>query len=154
MLGCANEMPPEVDLVAEAQAIRDLDAAFSDAAQARDVEAFGSFFAEDAVQLPPDAPPLNGRAAIQERAAGILGAGADLRFETVNVEVSACGDMAFSRGRWFLSLETPDGLIEDEGSYIEVLRKVAGEWTITMDIFNSDLPEGWRGEAITLNTGP
>ena len=97
LLGCTNEMPPEVDLVAEAQAIRDLDAALSEAAQARDVEAFGSFFAEDAVQLPPDAPPLNGRAAIQESAAGLLNAGADLRFETVEVEVSTSADMAFSR---------------------------------------------------------
>lgn len=140
--GCAPDPPPGVDLGAEAQAIRDLDARLSRAAQNRDAEAFGAFFAENAVQLPPGSPPLRGRTAIQESAAGLLGAGADLRFETLEVKVSTFGDMAFSRGMFYLTLETPGGPIRDEGSYLEVWEKVAGEWKITADIYNSDLPAG------------
>ena len=142
LIGCAPGSPPEADLAADAQTIRDLDVAFSQAAQDRDAAAFGLFFAENATQLPPNSPPLSGRAAIQEAAAGLLGAGADLRFETVDVKVSTSGDLAFSRGNYFLSLETPDGLIQDEGSYIEVWEKVAGGWKIIADIYNSDLPAG------------
>lgn len=141
-LGCAGDIPPEIDLAAEAQTIRDLDVALSDAAQNRDAGAFGSFFAEDAIQLPPDAPPERGRAVIQEGAAGLLGSGADLRFETVEVRVAGSGDMAVSRGRWFLIHHTPNGPVHDEGSYVEVWEKVAGEWKITVDIYNRDLPEG------------
>jgi ketosteroid isomerase-like protein len=92
--------------------------------------------------MPPNAPPLEGRTAIQESAAGLLGAGANLRFETAEVKVAASGDMAITRGRYFLTLETPGGLIEDEGSYLEVWEKVDGEWKITTDIYNTDLPSG------------
>ena len=140
-IGCANEPLPEIDLSAEAQTIRDLDVALSEAAQNRDAEAFGSFFAENAVQLPPKASPENGRAVIQEGAAGLLGIGADLRFETVDVKVAGSGDLAISRGRWFLSIPTPEGPVQDEGSFVEVWEKFSGEWKITVDIYNSDLPD-------------
>lgn len=138
--GCAPESRPAVDLHAEARAIRDLDAGLSAAAQARDAAALGAYFAEDAVQLPPGAPPLRGRTAIQESAAGLLEAGADLRFESLEVRVSGAGDMAFSRGTYYLTLETPAGPIRDEGSYLEIWEKVNGEWRITVDIYNSDRP--------------
>ena len=142
LIGCSSQSPAEIDLLAEAQAIRDLDVALSQAAQDKDPEAFTFFFAEDATQLPPNSPQISGRNAIQEAAAGLLGAGADLRFETMGVKVASSGDLAFSKGKYFLSLETPDGLIQDEGSYIEVWEKVAGEWKIISDIYNSDLPAG------------
>jgi len=142
LIGCSSGSPPEVDLLAEARVIRDLDVALSQAAQDRDPEAFALFFAENATQLPPNSPPISGRIPIQEAAAGLLGAGADLRFETMDVKVARSGDLAFSRGQYFLSIETPDGLIQDEGSFIEVWEKVAGEWKIISDIYNSDLPAG------------
>ena len=54
--------------------------------------------------------------------------------------MAEAGDMATSIGRWYLSLPTPEGTVRDEGSYLEVWQKVAGEWKITADIFNSDVP--------------
>ncbi len=142
-VGCASGATVEVDVAAEARAIRDLDATLSEAAQNGDAEAFSQFFAEHAVQMPPDSPPLQGRAAIFESAAGLLGAGADLRFETTEVRVATSGDMAFSQGKYFLSLETPGGVLQDEGSYLEVWEKVEGEWKITADMYNTDLlPSG------------
>lgn len=83
---------------------------------------------------------MRGRTAIQESAAGLLEAGADLRFESLEVRVSGAGDMAFSRGTYYLTLETPAGPIRDEGSYLEIWEKVNGEWRITVDIYNSDRP--------------
>lgn len=145
LVGCAPDAATEIDLAAEAQRIRDLDAALSDAAQDRDAAAFSLFFAEDAVQMPPDAPPLHGREAIQQGASGLFGAGADLRFETAEVEVASSGDMGFSRGKYFLALETPGGLVQDEGSYVEVWEKIGGEWKITADIYNTDLPPAEAG---------
>ena len=142
LAGCAPESVPEVDRTTEAQAIRNLDAALSEAAQKRDPEAYSAFFAEEAVQLPPNGPPATGRATIQEGAAGMFGAGADLRFETLDVKVASSGDLAVSRGKYFLRMQTPGGPIQDEGSFLEVWEKVSGEWKITADIYNSDLPEG------------
>lgn len=138
--GCGYQGPQGTDRDAEAQKIRSLDAGLSEAAQTGDAVAFGAFFAEDAVQMPPGAGRLEGRAAIQESAAGLLGAGADLRFETLEVRVSASGDLATSIGKWYLNMETPEGPFRDEGSFIEVWQKIGGAWKITADIFNSDLP--------------
>lgn len=142
LVGCAQQPPPEIDQAGQAQVIRDLDAALSDAAQAQDVATFGSFFSVEAVQMPPNATPLEGRAAIEESAAGLFASGGVVRFETLEVRVSSSGDMAFSRGKYYLTMPIPDGLARDEGSYLEVWQKVGGDWKITADSFNSDLPAG------------
>lgn len=142
LLACAQEPPPEIDQAGQAQVIRDLDAALSAAGQAQDVATFGSFFAEDAVQMPPNVPPLEGRAAIEESAADMFASGAVVRFETLDVQVSSSGDMAYSRGKYYLTIQIPEGLVRDEGSYLEVWQKVGGAWKITTDSFNSDLPAG------------
>lgn len=141
--GCVDESAQplsETALAAEVQAIEALDEALSEAAMARDAARFASFFADDAVQLPPGAPPLEGRAAIEEAAAGFFAAGATLSFANTNARVAAMGDLATSRGTYAWSLETADGVMRDEGSYIEVWQKVDGEWKIVEDIYNSDVP--------------
>jgi uncharacterized protein (TIGR02246 family) len=102
----------------EAQAIRDLDAALSEAAQNGDAEAFSQFFAEHAVQMPPDSPPLQGRAAIFESAAGLLGAGADLRFETTEVRVATSGDDS-GRGQLLGGMGEGRRRVEDHGGYVQ-----------------------------------
>jgi len=140
MIGCGQTGLPDTDMAAEAQAIRELDGALTEAAQTQDALAFAAFFAEDAVQMPPNAPRLEGRFAIQESASGLFAAGADLRFETLEVRVSSSGDMATSLGKYFLTMDSPGGAIKDEGSYVEVWQRVEGEWKITADIYNSDLP--------------
>ncbi len=132
----------ETELASEVQAIEALDAALSQAAQAHDAALFASFFADDAIQMPPNAPRLDGRAAIQESAAGLFAPGVSLRFETHNVQVARLGDLATSRGKYYLIIDTPSGRIQDEGSYIEVWKKIAGEWKIVADIYNSDVPAG------------
>jgi uncharacterized protein (TIGR02246 family) len=132
----------EAELAAEVQAIEALDEALTQAAQAGDAALFASFFAEDAIQMPPNAPQLEGRVAIQESAAGFLGSGVSLRFETSDVHVARLGDLATSRGKYYLVIDTPDGPVRDEGSYIEVWKRIDGEWKIVADIYNSDVPAG------------
>jgi uncharacterized protein (TIGR02246 family) len=138
--GCTEEPPPPMDQAAQEQVIKDLDTALSEAAQEQDAATFGSFFAEDGVQMPPNAAPLEGRAAVEQSAADLFGGGGELRFETLAVRVSGSGDMAYSRGKYYLNMPVLDGLVRDEGSYLEVWQKIDGEWRITADCFNSDLP--------------
>lgn len=128
------------ELSTEAQAIRTLDAALSEAAQVQDAVLFASFFADDAIQMPPNSQPLVGKASIQESAAGLFGPGVSLRFETQDVRVARLGDIATSRGKYYLVIDAPTGLIQDEGSYVEVWEKLNGNWKITLDIYNSDVP--------------
>jgi uncharacterized protein (TIGR02246 family) len=124
------------------QTIRNLDGALTDAARRKDATAFASYFAESAVQMPPNARPLKGRPAIRDAMAGLLDLGADLRFETLDVRVAEARDMAVSRGKYHLAMDTPDGPVKDEGSYLEVWQKIADNWKITLDIYHSDLPMG------------
>lgn len=134
---CAN---PGVDTAMEQRAIRELEARWSQAAQARDVAAFVSFFAEDGIQLQPNRPPLIGRQAIEEAVRQAMTPNVSLSFEPVEIVVSRSRDMAYDRGTYRLRAEAPAGTVEDHGSYLVVWKKVNGEWKAAVDIFNSDVP--------------
>lgn len=138
LTGCPEDSPPVVDTQGEAMVIRVKDMEMSEAASNGDAATFASYFAEDAVQMPPNQAPIVGRAAIQE-AAG-FGEGTTLHVQPAAVTVSNCNDLAYSRGTYHLTVETPDGTVEDEGSYLEIWQRLEGEWKITADIYHSDLP--------------
>jgi len=134
---CAN---PGVDTAIEERAIRELEARWSQAAQARDIAAFVSFFAEDGIQLQPNRPPLIGRQAIEEATRQAMTPNVSLSFEPVEIVVSRSRDIAYDRGTYHLRIDAPAGRVEDHGSYLVVWKKVNGEWNAAVDIFNSHVP--------------
>jgi len=50
----------------------------------------------------------------------------------------AAGDIGYRVGVY--SLLAPDGAVVDRGKYVETWRKVDGEWKISNDIWNSNMP--------------
>ena len=66
----------------------------------------------------------------------MIDSGLVLELETIEATVS--GDVGYNFGTF--TLHTPDGRLEDRGKFIEIWRLVDGEWKISNDIFNSDLP--------------
>lgn len=121
-------------------AIRKLDEALMKAASARNAAALvRAFYAPGAVLMPPGHPVVEGTAAIQGFFQGLLDSG----FQSIKLEttaVDAAGDLAYSRGRYTLSLTPPGGApVEDIGKYIVVYRRQpGGAWRAVGDIFNSD----------------
>jgi uncharacterized protein (TIGR02246 family) len=110
------------------------------ALNARDAVAWTGVFAEDAVQMPPNAPANVGKANIQAWAAGFLGAMSRVQFSLSVSELQIAGDWAIESGAYAISL-TPDGGpgMQDAGKYITIYQRLlTGGWAVARDIWNSD----------------
>lgn len=117
--------------------IRDLDAKWSKAASANDVDGTMSYYTDDASLLPPNAPTATGKQAIRATWASLLTPGTRLSWEAQKVEVSRAGDMAYEIGTYQLAMKGA----QDRGKFVVVWKKQPdGQWKAAADIFNSDLP--------------
>src|SRR5437763_3412388 len=100
--------------------IEALAAEFSKAFTNRDVDAVGSFYAENAKVLTPNAPLVEGRAGLREAVQQYYAMGAEgLQLHTTDVIES--GDLAIEVGRYEMTIRPPgqDSLI-DVGKYVAV----------------------------------
>ncbi len=139
--GC-NQAPPPVDTKAAEDAVRAADAAWSKAAGAMDVAGTGSYYADDAVVLPPNMPIVNGKAAAQQQWAAMLVPGNSVSWTASTVTSAASGDLVYVQGTYTASMKGPDGkAMPDTGKYLEIWKKQAdGSWKDAVDTWNSDLP--------------
>ena len=126
----------------DVEAIRQVRDAHVAAVNAGDSDAWVRLFADDAVQMPPNAPANVGRAGIAAWSGGFLGT-FRAQFALAVAEVAVAGDWAFERGAYRIAL-TPRGggaPFEDQGKYLTLYRRAAGgRWEIARDIWNTDAP--------------
>ncbi|SRR6266540_2845552 len=130
------------DTKAIEQALRDLDAQWSAAAGAKDLEKTVAFYSEDAVVLPTNAPAATTKDAIRNTWKDLLASpGLTISWKTTKVEVARSGDIAYTTGTYELTMNGPTGkLVPDHGKYVEVWKKQAdGKWNVAVDIWNSDI---------------
>ena len=133
--GCASAGRP-ADV--QSQILR-LDAEWSLAAQARDVDRVVSFWADDAIVLPPGSPAVAGKAAIREFVMKSFGTpGFTISWKTTTVTVSRSGDMAYATGTNRVTFNAPDGKqVTVEGKAVTVWRREReGAWKCVIDIWN------------------
>jgi uncharacterized protein (TIGR02246 family) len=138
--GCT---PPAPDTrSADENTIRVLDAKWSNAAGANDLEGTVSFYSDDAALLPPNAPIANGKQEIRAVWATLLVPGTSVSWQPTKVEVARSGDLAYLRGTYLLTMKDAKGNpVTDHGKMVEVWKKQPdGQWKTVADIFNSDLP--------------
>lgn len=131
------------DTKAIEKALRDLDAQWSAAAGANDVEKTVSFYSQDAIVMPPNAPADTTKETIRKGWQDLLATpGLLMSWKTTKVEVAKSGDLAFLSGTYEVTMHDPSGKpINDRGKYVEVWEKQAdGKWKCGTDIWNSDLP--------------
>ena len=137
LAGCAPqeeevEMTPDFNDFVKGVAL-----AWNDSWAAGSAEAIGSFYAQDAIMLPPGSGPVVGRDSIQAHYARDMamapGGGITM------IEAFADGEYGYERGTY--TVATAEGEQLDEGKYLAVWRLVDGEWKIYRDIFNSSVPE-------------
>ena len=122
---------------ADEKAVRDADEAWSNAALARDLDKTVSFYADDAIVLPPNEPAVSGKENIRNLWKDFLESLASISWKTTRVEVSKSGDMASTTGTY--EMTTKNGT-KDHGKYCEVWQKKVGTWKVGVDMFSSDLP--------------
>jgi uncharacterized protein (TIGR02246 family) len=107
------------------------------------VEGAVSFWADDAVVLPPGRASLVGKDAVRAfvmESFKVPGFG--LRWETSSVNVAPHGDLAYALAKTTTTFNGPDGKpITVHGKVATVWRKAAdGRWRCVVDIWNDDAP--------------
>jgi uncharacterized protein (TIGR02246 family) len=139
--GC-NWQTPIDNRAVDAAYIRDLDAQWSKTAAAHDLNGTLSYYSDDAVLLPPNAPVANTKDAIRAIWAELTAPSVAISWQASNVEVAKSGDLAYSTGSYTLAMQDPQGkFISDKGKFMEVWKKQSdGKWKAVADTYNSDLP--------------
>jgi ketosteroid isomerase-like protein len=141
LAGCAGsgDAPvaeePKIDLVAEEEAVRSLNAQWLEHHRARNAEGIGALFVADGWSLSATEGLAEGTAAIVARGEEDFAENPDAvgDWGAKQVWVSASGDMAIERG-WWMNDEDGDGEKEGiNGEYLTVFTKVGGEWKILAD---------------------
>jgi uncharacterized protein (TIGR02246 family) len=118
-------------------------AAWSAAAQGRDVEKVLAFWSDDAVVMPPGSAPIAGKAAIREYVVkSFQTPGFGISWKAEAVTVSRGGDLAWARESNRVTFTGPDGKpVAIDGKAITVWEKGKdGVWRCVADIWNDDAP--------------
>ena len=113
-------------------ALEQSDLRFEQAVADGDADAIGALYTENAVILPPDSPPIQGRDAIRDHFAGLMAAGVD-GVDIQTVEVDRFEDIAIRRSDLVISA---GGQVVDHGKALEVWSLVDGEWRYVRDMWS------------------
>ncbi len=105
-----------------------------------DAKAVAALYAEDALLLPPGAPGVSGRAAIQafftKDIAGSQAAGAVFAVDP-KTDVGVSGNTGWESGTYKV---TAKGAVVETGKFLSVSRKKDGKWLYLRDTWNADAP--------------
>lgn len=133
----------EIDAEAEQEALMELSRQWSNTVATGDIEATLTFWAEDAVMLPPDLPMLEGKDAIRGFVEGAAATpGFTISWEPLTAVVSRDGDMAYMIERNVITVDGPDGEeIVTHGKVVTIWRKSdGGKWENVVDTWNAGPP--------------
>jgi ketosteroid isomerase-like protein len=124
------------------QLLRDLDAKWSKAAAAKDIDQTIAFYSDDAIVFPPNATSAATKEAIRNGWKEMLGSpGFVISWQPTRVQVGKAGEMAWLSGTYELTMNDASGKpSNDRGKYLEVWEKQTdGNWKCRADMWNSDL---------------
>jgi len=97
-----------------------------------------ALYTEDGIVMPPNAGVQKGRKEIQAFVEKDMAANKGNKLEIESVDSSKDGNLGSAWGTW--RMKDANGKILDEGKWIEVRKRVGGQWYIHHDIWNSDRP--------------
>lgn len=123
--------------------LRDLDAQWSKAAAAKDLEQTVAYYSADAIVLPPNTTRAATNETIRNVWKELLATPAlAISWQPMKVELSQSADMAYVSGTYELTMNDAAGRpVNDRGKYLEVWKKQPdGKWKCSADTWNSDLP--------------
>lgn len=121
--------------------IRNLDKAWSQAAESKDAAKCASYYSDSASAMPFNGPIATGRVKIQELWTGLMAKpGFSLHFAPTKIEVAKARDIAYDAGTFELKLNDEKGApMTIPGKYVVVWKKQkGGDWKAEYDIFNTD----------------
>jgi uncharacterized protein (TIGR02246 family) len=120
-----------------------IDKKFMEDVSRGDAAAGAAAYTDDAILMPPNHSPLEGKQAIEKYLAKIGSQLQASNFQLSISEVDVQGDTAIVRGTYSSSFTVPgtDAPMEDRGKTLTVWKKQAdGSWKLHRDIWNSNMP--------------
>lgn len=138
VVSCAPT-PAPVDTGAAQNALREADASYSKAGNARDLDGFMAHYASDAVGYPPNEPTVTGVDALRAYLGKFFQDSAfAATFRPVSIEVSSDGTMGYTLNTVELRATGPDGQPASQRVRdLHVWRKQAdGSWKLVIDLWN------------------
>lgn len=133
---CACGRPAAPAPQGERQAIEATVARYVSASNDGDADALTALYADDAVLLPPDHEPIQGREAIGE----FWRQGTDEGLEVSTLRLDVSGDVGYLVGRYHLPA-TDEEPADSGKSVLCLKRQPDGSWKLTADIWNSSSGE-------------
>jgi ketosteroid isomerase-like protein len=126
----------------DAVAIRNIEDQWVAAIKAKDIDKIVSFCSPDIVIMDANVPISVGHQAVRKSYSSPADATTSISHsETVDaLEVSASGDLAYTRGTAQQSRNTPNGIINESIKWVSIYKKINGEWKVIVNIWNSDKP--------------
>ena len=125
---------------ADEAAIRAQTVSWVKAYNAGDAKAVAEQYADDALLLPPGAPGVSGKAAIQAFLAKDIAdsqAGGVVFHVNPKTDVAVSGNMGWESGTYTATVK---GAVVESGKFLSVSRKKDGKWHYIRDTWNSDAP--------------
>ena len=142
LIGCNST--PKVDLVAEAEAIRNIEDQWIAANKVKDINKVMSIFAADAVVMESNKPITVGIDAIKKSwelwFSDTTYLHNTITGTTDNIEISASGDLGYARGTTHYNIKTPNGTGNYDDKFVDIYKKIDGEWKCIVGIWNTDKP--------------
>jgi uncharacterized protein (TIGR02246 family) len=123
-------------------AIKKIADAYVKAALAGDAKAIAAMYTEDAIEMPPDQPPVKGRAAIEAFFQKQFATMKPAEFSINHIEAKTMGDAGYDVGTYQQSVMLPGAKepMKMSGKFTVVLKRAGGDWKIAYLIFNTDQP--------------
>jgi len=142
LIGCHST--PKVDTVAEVEAIRNIENQWTVALQNKDIEKVLSLYSPEGVVMKPGNSVYAGLQSIRKQVESDF-ADTTMLWNTTSttidiIEVSASGDMAYARGINRGKMKTPTGIVEYSDKWIDIYKKIDGQWKCIVGIWNSNNP--------------
>ena len=140
---CQLMRQKEPDKATNEAALKKIDEEWSKAAGSKDVDKAVSYYAPDAILLPPNAATTTGKESIRKIWKDMLTApGFSGGWTASKVEVANSGETGYASGTWDFKWKDAKGKATgDHGKFVEVWKKQSdGSWKCAVDIWNSDLP--------------
>jgi len=106
-----------------------------------DIDGWIALWADDGIQLAPDAPANVGKEQIRAATKSVLDLFSFNNMTINNAEVEWAGEWAFARGTYAATLVPTNGdeAIPVDGKYMSIFKKQAdGSWKLYRDCFNSN----------------
>jgi len=128
----------------DADAIRNIENQWTVALQNKDIDKVMSLYSPEGVVMKPNNSIYVGLQSIRKQVESDF-ADTTMLWNTTSttidiIEVSASGDIAYARGINRGKMKTLTGIVENSDKWIDIYKKIDGEWKCIVGIWNSNNP--------------